>query len=83
MRNQRVFVNDNFSSLKFILAGVSKRPVLGPLLLLIYISDIADYLHSMARLFADDTSVSVPANHLPFLEHVLNTSLVKLKDWAK
>ena len=55
MRNQRVFVSSTFSSLKFILARVRQGSVLGPLFFLIYINDIADYLHGMARLFADNT----------------------------
>ena len=33
----------------------------------------------MARLFADDTSL----NNLAFIEHILHSDLVKLKEWAK
>ena len=54
MRNQKVFVNGTFLSLKVILVGVPQGSVLGPLFFLIYIKDLADYLHGMARLFADD-----------------------------
>ena len=78
MRNQKVFVNGTFSSLKFILAGVPQGSVLGPLLILIYINELADYLHGMARLFADDTSLSFSSNNLAFIEHILNSDLVKL-----
>ena len=83
MRNQRVFVNGTFSSLKLTLAGVPQGSVLGPLFFLIYINDLADYLHSMARLFADDTSLSFSPNNLAFIEHILNSDLVKLKEWAE
>ena len=82
MRNQRVLVICTFSSLKFILAGVPQGSVLGPLFCLIYINDVADYLLGMARLFADDTSLSFSSNNLAFIEHILNTDLVKLKEWA-
>ena len=82
MRNQKVFVNGTFSSLKFILAGVPQGSVLGLLFFLIYINDLADYLHGMARLFADDTSLSFSSNHLAFIEHILNSDL-ELKEWAK
>ena len=80
MRNQRAFVNGTFSSLKFILAGVPQGSVLGPLFFLIYINDLADYLHGMARLFANDTSLSFSSNNLAF---ILNSDRVKLKEWAK
>ena len=69
MRNQRIFVNGLFSSLRFILARVPQGSV--------YINDLADYLHGMARLFADDTSLSFSSNNLAFTEHILNTDLVK------
>ena len=83
MRNQRLFVNGTFSSQKFILAGVPKGSVQGHIFFLIYINDLADYLHGMARLFADDTSLSFSSNNMAFIEHNLNTDLVKLDEWAK
>ena len=83
MRNQRLFVNGIFSSQKIILAGVPQGSVQGHLFFLIYINDLADYLHGMARLFADDTSLSFPSNNMAFIEHNLNTDLVKLDEWAK
>ena len=83
MRNQKVFVNGTFSSLKFILTGVPQGSVLGLLFFLIYINDLADYLHGMAKLFADDTPLSFSLNNLAFIEHILNSELVKLKEWAK
>ena len=83
MQNQRVFVNGTFSSLKFILGGVPQGSVLAPFFFLIYINDLADYLHGMARLFAEDTSLRFSSNNLAFIEHILNSDLVKLKEWAK
>ena len=50
---------------------------------LIYINDLADYLHGMVRLFADDTFLSFSSNNLALIEHILNSDLVKLKEWAK
>ena len=55
-----------FSGLKSIFAG----EVLGPLLFLVYINDIAKHLLS-CRMFADDSS-------LFFLQHILLTLLVLL-----
>ena len=37
----------------------------------------------MAKLFADDTSLSFSSNNLAFIDHILNSDLLKLKEWAK
>ena len=82
MRNQMVFVNGMYSSNKFISAGVPRGSVLGPLLFLIYINDISDDLTGMARLFADDTSLSFSSSSMAEIEFVLNNDLEKLSNWA-
>ena len=37
----------------------------------------------MARLFADEISLNFSSNSLAFIEYILNSDLVKLKEWAK
>ena len=56
---QRVVLNRQTSSWRPILAGVPQRPILGPLLFLIYVNDMSDDLKSSVKLFADDTFISI------------------------
>ena len=55
---------------------------MGPLLFFIYINDITDNLTGMARLFADDTSLSFSSTNLALIERVVNNDLFTLKEWA-
>ena len=55
-RKQRVVLNGQTFSWTDVNAGVSQGSILGPLLFLIYVNDLADGLSSNAKLFANDTS---------------------------
>ena len=82
-RKQRVFVGTELSQEKTINAGVPQGSVLGPLLFLIYVNDIAESLSSITRLFADDSSLAVSSNNVQFIENILNQDLQRIADWAK
>ena len=53
------------------------------MLFLIYINDISEALTGLARLFADDTSLSYSSADPVELESILNQDLNKLSTWAK
>ena len=53
-RKQRVVIRGDSSDWVRVQSGVPQGTVLGPLLFLIYINDIADQITSTVRLFADD-----------------------------
>ncbi|PJE78143.1 hypothetical protein CI610_02928 [invertebrate metagenome] len=82
-RQQKVYINSTSSDVGMIMAGVPQGSILGPLLFLIYINDIADELESTARLFADDTSLIKSSSSCREIELVLNRDLEKLNQWAK
>ena len=64
-------------------AGVPHISVLGPLLFLLYVNDIADNLLSLTRLFADDTSLSYSSQSPYTIEDVINSDLESICIWSK
>ncbi|OWF53445.1 RNA-directed DNA polymerase from transposon BS [Mizuhopecten yessoensis] len=82
-RQQKVLLDKNYSTTGNLRAGVPRGSVLGPLMFLIYINDIADNILSISRLFADDTSLSYASASTAELETTLNADLENLNKWSK
>ena len=81
-RHRRVVLNGEISKWAYIQAGVPQGSVLGPLLFLIYINDLPDGLKSIAKLFADDTSLFSVVKDVTKSCFDLNCDLSKINDWA-
>ena len=73
----------NYQDSGLVKAGVPQGSVLGPLLFLLYINDITDNLGNLARLFADDTSLSYFGKHFDLMQIEINNDLQILDQWAK
>ena len=82
-RSQRVFIGTFYSRPQRILAGVPQGSVLGPLLFLIYVNDITESLLSVARLFADDTSLACTTSNTADLQGILNHDLDVITKWSR
>ena len=81
-RKQRVFLNGKTSSWADVNAGVPQGSMLGPLLFLIYINDLADGLSSNAKLFADDISLFSVVHNANTTAKELDNDLVKISSRA-
>ena len=80
-RKQRVVLNGQHSSWSDVLAGVPQGSILGPLLFLIYINDLADGLQCNPKLFTDDTSLFSTVYDINEATNSLINDLVKITQW--
>jgi hypothetical protein len=82
-RKQRVVVGGKSSESKYVHAGVPQGSILGPLLFLLYVSDLSSNLQNKSSLFADDTTIIVPIDNDPVsCIQNLNLDLNRLQIWA-
>ena len=81
-RKQRVVLNGQTSSWADVNAGVPQGSIIGPLLFLIYINDLAVGLSSNAKLFADETSLFSVVHNANTTAKELNNDLIKISRWA-
>ena len=82
-RKQRVVIDGQSSDWIGTNSGVPQGSVLGPLLFLIYINDIADNVQSDCLLYADDTSLFDVVDDPTASAVKLNSDLERICDWAK
>ena len=80
-RKQRVVLNGLHSSRADIKAVVPQVSILEPLLFLVYINDLVENLHSIPKLFADDTSLFLTVADEALSNSYLNDDFSKINDW--
>jgi hypothetical protein len=80
-RTQYVEFDNHSSKLCSIDCGVPQGSILGPLLYLIYVNDIAHATDAKLFSFADDTSLCVSDSNSSTLFQTANTELNKLYEW--
>ena len=83
-RKQFVTYNGVSSEIKSIKCGVPQGSILGPLIFLIYINDLANVCESsLSFLFAVDTNVFNHGHDLSLFQHCKNQELAGISKWLK
>ena len=80
-RSQRVALAEAESEMVTITIGIPQGSVLGPMLFLIYVTDLPDELPSTLKLFADDTKLYREIRNDQD-KKILQNDLNKLMDWS-
>ena len=83
-RRQKCYVNGYLSNERTLNCGVLQGSILGPLLFLIYISDLPHCLqYSTARIYADDTNIITTGSCIREIITFANKDLVNISEWLK
>jgi hypothetical protein len=83
-RQQYTSYNNSYSESQMISCGVPQGSILGPLLFLIYINDLANVSEKIFLLmFADDSTCTISGKDLNQLKCLANSELKKVSLWLK
>ena len=83
-RSQSVTGGGNISKSRPLNTGVPQGSILGPLLFIIYTSDLPLCLSVECKLFmyADDSTITCSSSNINEIENNLNTALGRIYDWC-
>ena len=83
-RSQKVSISGQMSDAKPVSAGMPQGSVLGPVLCIIYVNDLALHLkNTTPDMFADDTSITAIGKSIQEVHHKLQTDLHTFQKWCE
>ena len=81
-RYQITKINNEFSEKAHVITGVPQGSILGPLLFILYISDMPQISNiGSFYIFADDTAVMVSAKNVDRLQNKINELVPIITKW--
>ena len=78
----RIKQEDTYSELRKIRAGVPQGSVLGPVLYLLYTSDLPTFKQNVVATFADDTAIMAVGDNVIETTEKLQAAIVEMEKWT-
>jgi len=80
-RKMRVGLRGSFSAWAEVLSGVPQGSILGPLLFILFVNDLPDWIKSEIKMFADDTKIWCKITQ-QMDSTALQNDLIQLQHWT-